>query len=182
MQPEFTNNRENNPSKNEQDNVEMQKHEQSNKILSLTEKPNYYFKYLSQFFSMKKYSDLKNSRNQYFLLSSKWFNKFQKYCNSNEIFSEFDYPSEINNKSIIIQDNSTLKTDNDINLYFNNRFNLDQSICVVIKEIWTKLKKIFGGGPEYEIIYQPDKNINNFIDLGAHIKLLFIKNKRYTNE
>ena len=177
MQPEFPNNRENNPSKNEQDNVEMQKHEQSNKILSLTEKPNYYFKYFSQFFSMKKNSDSKNSRNQYFLLSSKWFNKFQKYCNSNEIFSEFDYPSEINNKSIIIQDNSALKTDNDINLYFNNRFNLDQSICVVIKEVWTKLKKIFGGGPEYEIIYQPDKNINNFIDLGAHIKLLFIKSK-----
>ena len=177
MQPEFPNNKENNPSKNEQDNEKMQKHEQSNKILSLTEKPNYFFKFLSQFFSMKNNSDSKNSRNQYFLLSSKWFNKFQKYCNSNEIFSEFDYPSEINNKSIIIQDNSALKIDNDINIYFNNRLNSDESICVVIKEIWTKLKKIFGGGPEYEIIYQPDKNINNFINLGAHIKLLFIKSK-----
>ena len=175
MQPEFPNNKENNPSKNEQDDENMQKHEQSVKILSLTEKPYYFFKFLPQFFSMKQTVNSKNSRNQYFLLSSEWFNKFQNYCNSDEIFSEFDCPSEINNNSIIIQDNSALKIDNDINIFFNNKLKSTTSICVVIKEIWTKLKKIFGGGPEYEIIYQPDKNISNFINLGARINLLFIK-------
>ena len=175
MQPEFPNNKENNPSKNEQDDENMQKHEQSVKILSLTEKPYYFFKFLPQFFSMKQTVNSKNSRNQYFLLSSEWFNKFQNYCNSDEIFSEFDCPSEINNNSIIIQDNSALKIDNDINIFFNNKLKSTTSICVVIKEIWTKLKKIFGGGPEYEIIYQSDKNINNFINLGARINLLFIK-------
>ena len=175
MQPEFPNNKENNPSKNEQDDENMQKHEQSAKILSLIEKPYYFFKFLPQFFSMKQTVNSKNSRNQYYLLSSEWFNKFQNYCNSDEIFSEFDCPSEINNNSIIIQDNSALKIDNDINIFFNNKLKSTTSICVVIKEIWTKLKKIFGGGPEYEIIYQSDKNINNFINLGARINLLFIK-------
>ncbi len=82
MQPEFPNNKENNPSKNEQDDENMQKHEQSVKILSLTEKPYYFFKFLPQFFSMKQTVNSKNSRNQYFLLSSEWFNKFQNYCNS----------------------------------------------------------------------------------------------------
>ena len=177
MQPEFPNNKENNPSKNEQDDENMQKHEQSVKILSLTEKPYYFFKFLPQFFSMKQTVNSKNSRNQYFLLSSEWFNKFQNYCNSDEIFSEFDCPSEINNNSIIIQDNSALKIDNDMNIFFNNKLKSTTSICVVIKEIWTKLKKIFGGGPEYEIIYQPDKNFSNFINLGARINLLFIKSK-----
>ena len=70
-----------------------------------------------------------------------------------------------------------MKVDNDINIYFNNKFNLEKSVGVVIKELWIKLKKLFGGGPEYEIIYQPDKNAYNFIKKGVRINLLFIKNK-----
>ena len=50
-------------------------------------------------------------------------------------------------------------------------------ISVVSKEIWTKLKNLFGGGPEYELVYQPDKKRNNFIKEGVRINLLFIKNK-----
>ena len=177
MQPEIPNNKENNPSKTISSDEMIQKHEQSNKILSLIEKSNFFFKNLSLFTSMKQNSNLKNSKNQYYLINYEWFENFCNYCHSKELFFGFNCPSEIDNKSIIIQDNSALKVDNDINIYFNNKFNLEKSVGVVIKELWIKLKKLFGGGPEYEIIYQPDKNAYNFIKKGVRINLLFIKNK-----
>ena len=177
MLPEIPDNKENNHSKIESNNDMIQKHEQSNQILSLLDKSNYFFPNLSQFIYMKQESNSKNSKNQYYLISYEWFYNFYNYCKSNEIFYAFNCPSEIDNNSIIIQDNSALKIDNDTNIFFNNKFNSDKNLCVAIKEIWIKLKKLFGGGPEYEIIYQPDKNIMNLKTRGVRINLLFIKNK-----
>ena len=76
----------------------------------------------------------------------------------------------------IIQDNSELKTKNDTNIFFNNKLNYTDSICVVIKEVWTKLKNLYGGGPEYKIIYNYNKKRNNLISKGVRINLIFIRN------
>ena len=45
----------------------------------------------------------------------------------------------------------------------------------MIKDVWTKLKNLFGGGPEYEIIYNNNKKENNLIEEGVRINLLFIR-------
>ena len=177
MQPELPNNINNNPSKNESKDEIFKTYEQGNKILSLIKKPNYFFSSLKKFIAMKQNTVSKNSRNQYYLINFDWFKKYYNFCKSDESLCEYNYPHEIDNKSIIIEDNSALKIDDDNKIYFNNNLEIDKSICVVIKELWIKLQKLFGGGPEYEIIYQPDKNINNLKSTGVYINLLFIKNK-----
>ena len=177
MQPELPNNINNNPSNNESKDEIYQKYEQGKKILSLIKKPNYFFQDLKEFISMKKNTNSKNSKNQYYLINFEWFKKFKNFCKLDKSLSECDCPNEIDNKSIIIQDNSALKIDNDNKIYFNNKSEIDKSICIAIKELWIKLQQLFGGGPEYEIIYLPEKNIINLRNTGVCINLLFIRNK-----
>ena len=42
------------------------------------------------------------------------------------------------------------------------------------KDLWEKLLELYKGGPQYEIIYNKDKNNINMIKKGGHINLLFI--------
>ena len=176
MQNNYPNKKNNNPSNNNQKNEMNQKHEESIKINELMKKPNYYFEYYKDFISFQSNNNSKNSGNQYYLIYSNWINKFKEFCDSEELFYEYQYPDEIDNKIIFIQDDSTLKSENDNKIFYNNEFLGQQTVSVVIKEIWTKLKDLFGGGPEYEIIYKPDKK-TNLIFKGVRINLLFIKNK-----
>ena len=176
MQNNYPNEKNNNLSNNNPKDEISKKHEESIKIFELMKKPNYFFKYYKEFTSFQSNNISKNSGNQYYLIYSNWINKFKDFCDSLDYYYEYEYPDKIDNKIIFIQDDSTLKAENDNKIYYNNKFLGQLTVSVVIKEIWIKLKEIFGGGPEYEIIYQPDKK-TNLIFKGVRINLLFIKNK-----
>ena len=148
--------------------------EQSTKILTLMGNHNNFYQYYEEFESDQEKLYSKNNNNTYYLISFKWLRKFSDFCYENK-----PIPGEIDNNNLIIKDISALKTEKDINLFYDlslEKFQVN-IISVVSKEIWIKLKNLFGGGPEYELVYQPDKKRNNFIKEGVRINLLFIKNK-----
>ena len=176
MQNNFPNDKNNNQTKNDSKNDIHQKHEQSNKIMSLMRKQYYFFQDYNIFASIQNKFYNEKSAYQYYIISYKWLKKFSDFCDLKENFNEFNYPHEIDNNEIFIQDNSTLKTKTDTNIFFNNKLNYTDSICVVIKEVWTKLKNLYGGGPEYKIIYNYNKKRNNLISKGVRINLIFIRN------
>ena len=178
MQQNIPDNKDNNLSTNEQTDDYNQKHEQCNKILDLMKKPKNYFQNYKVFCEYIKCNS-KNTENRYYLISKEWLHKFVNFCKSNEEPTEYGCPSEIDNKILAVKDNSYIKVENDPNIFLNNRINLEEDICVISNEVWIKLKKIFGGGPEYEIIYHENESIgiiNNIITKGVRINLLFIKN------
>ena len=151
-------------------NNEMrQKYEESKIIFNSITNSNGFMEY-DDLFSLEK-------NNKYYLINRNWCLKFKKYCNTNEDFADFNYPGKIDNNNLIIVDNSSLKTKSDTRIYFNNEIDFDRSCIFIKKEFWLKLKNIFGGGPEYEIIYHHDK-YTNLIKEGGHINLLFIPNKK----
>ena len=98
MQNNYQNKKNNNPSNNNQKNEMNQKHEESIKINELMKKPNYYFEYYKDFISFQSNNNSKNSGNQYYLIYSNWINKFKEFCDSEELFYEYQYPDEIDNK------------------------------------------------------------------------------------
>ena len=175
MQNNFPKDKNKSTSKNDSKDEILQKLEQSKKIYSLMKNPNYFFQEYKNFISMQNKCNSKNSKNRYYLISLKWLIKFTNFCNSKGCYYEFDCPSEIDNNELFIED-SALKTQNDLNIFSNNKVFSQSNISVVIKEIWTKLKNLYGGGPEYEIIYNPNKKENNLIKEGVRINLLFIRN------
>ena len=175
MQNNFPKDKNKSTSKNDSKDEILQKLEQSKKIYSLMKNPNYFFQEYKNFISMQNKCNSKNSKNRYYLISLKWLIKFTNFCNSKGCYYEFDCPSEIDNNELFIQD-SALKTQNDLSIFSNNKVFSQSNISVVIKEIWTKLKNLYGGGPEYEIIYNPNKKENNVIKEGLRINLLFIRN------
>ena len=163
-------------SSNEPNNDNNHIHEESVKIFKLMkEQPNYYFVDYNNFVDTYKNNESKNSINQYYLINLDWLKNFHKFCNSNDDFSCFFATSSIDNNNIIIEDDSSLKLNNDNKLYFNNKLNINASFSIIIKEVWIKLKELFGGGPEYEIIYEPDKGSNLIYEEGC-LYLLFLKN------
>lgn len=109
--------------------------------------------------------------NIYFLISKNWIKNFFNFCKSKEFYT-INFPGKIDNSGLIINDNSALKLKNDTNIYFNNNC----SCKFIHKNIWQKLSKIFGGGPEYKIWHYHNKYFN-FIKEGAHVNLLFIPGK-----
>ena len=173
MQKNFQDNKNNIPSENETKEEYIEKHEQCTKIYALMQKPNYFFKEYEEFY--KQIEFLKNSGKKYYLISKEWHNKFVDFCNSNELFYEYSYPSQIDNRNIILQDNSALKIEDNTNLYINNNMGF-YNISFIIEEVWIKLKELFGGGPEYKILFSPDKNLINIVTSVVRINLLFIKN------
>ena len=115
--------------------------------------------------------------NNYFLINREWLVQFKKFCNAGESFPFFTHPGKINNNDLIIEDNSVLKLKNEPK-FFNNKYDIDK-VCVFIKkDLWEQLLELFKGGPQYEIIYNKDKNNINIIKKGGHINLLFIPEKK----
>ena len=107
--------------------------------------------------------------NIYFLISKNWIENFFNFCRSKD---PDNLPGKIDNSGLIINDNNALKLKNDANIYMNNNC----SCQFILKDIWKKLQKIFGGGPEYKIWHYHNKYFN-FIKEGAHVNLLFIPGK-----
>ena len=174
MQNNFPKDKNNNPSKNDSRDEILYKFEQSIKIFSLMKNPNYFFQEYRKFIQIQNKYNNKNSKNRYYLISLKWLIKFTNFCNSKGCFYEFECPPAIDNNEIFIQD-SALKAQNDLSIFSNNKVFSENNISIVIKDVWTKLKNLFGGGPEYEIIYNYNKKENNLIEEGVRINLLFIR-------
>ena len=107
--------------------------------------------------------------NIYFLISKNWIENFFNFCRSKE---PYNLPGKIDNNGLIINDNSALKLKNDTNIYMNNNCSCE----FIQKDIWKKLLKLFGGGPEYKI-WHYNKKYLNFIKEGGHVNLLFIPGK-----
>ena len=107
--------------------------------------------------------------NIYFLISKNWIENFFNFCKSKE---PYNLPGKINNDGLIINDNTALKLKNDSNIYMNNKCSCE----FIQKDIWKKLVKLFGGGPEYKIWHYHKKYLN-FIKEGGHVNLLFIPGK-----
>jgi hypothetical protein len=107
--------------------------------------------------------------NIYFLISKNWIKNFFDFCKSKE---PYNFPGKIDNTGLIINDNSALKLKNDTNIYMNNNCSCE----FIQKDIWKKLLKLFGGGPEYKIWHYQKKYLN-FIKEGGHVNLLFIPGK-----
>ena len=118
------------------------------------------------------------NENTYYLINKVWLIKFKKFSESIEPFFDFLSPGPINNNSIIIQDKSALKIKTDTRIYFNNKYDFDRNCIFIEKDLWKKLFELYGGGPEYKIIYSHDK-YTNLIKEGGHINLLFIRNNIY---
>ena len=175
MQQNFTGNKNNNSSENEQNNEIFQKHEKCQKLLQLMQKTNYFFSNYASFCMM--YNDNSQfNQNKYYLIDKDWIEKFVNFTNSNELFSEFECPSEIDNSKLIIEDNSALTIENFSQIYLNNKTEIN-SFCLVVEEVWIQLKEIFGGGPDLEFIFDPQKKkIDNIIYKSIRVDLLFIKN------
>ena len=153
-------------------NTEQQKIEECKKIFNAIFDSDNLIEY-DQIFS---YVDNNNLKEKYYLINKEWCIKFKKYCQDNNTFIEYSNPGKIDNSNLIIEDDSTLKTKNETRIFFNNNYDFDYSCMFIKKEFWVKLKNIFGGGPEYEIIYHHNNN-TNLIKEGGHINLLFIPNK-----
>lgn len=107
--------------------------------------------------------------NIYFLISKNWIENFFNFCKSKE---SYNLPGKIDNDGLIINDNTALKLKNDSNIYMNNKCSCE----FIQKDIWKKLVKLFGGGPEYKIWHYHKKYLN-FIKEGGHVNLLFIPGK-----
>ena len=107
--------------------------EQSNKILTLMGNHNNFYQYYEEFESDQEKLYSKNNNNTYYLISFKWLRKFSDFCYENK-----PIPGEIDNNNIIIEDNSALKTEKDINLFYDlslEKFQVN-IISVVSEEIW----------------------------------------------
>ena len=107
--------------------------------------------------------------NIYFLISKNWIENFFTFCKSKE---PYNLPGKIDNSGLIIKDNLDLKLKNDTNIYLNNNCSCE----FIRKDIWRKLLKLFGGGPEYKIWHYHKKYLN-FIKEGGHVNLLYIPGK-----
>lgn len=118
------------------------------------------------------------NENTYYLINKEWLLKFKKFSESLEPFFGFLFPGPINNNNIIIQDKSALNIKTDTRLYFNNNNDFDKNCIFIEKKLWEKLFELYGGGPEYKIIYSHDKH-TNLIKEGGHINLLFLRNNIY---
>jgi ubiquitin C-terminal hydrolase len=115
-------------------------------------------------------------KNDYYLINKQWIDNFKKFTKSQKNYNE-SFPGEINNKNIIIQNEEVLKLDKETKIFFNNKYNLDNSCLFIKKDLWKKLLKLFGGGPEYPIIPSNSK-LTNLIKEGGHIDLIYIHNKK----
>ena len=127
------------------------------------------------FFSTSKNNNFLIKENKYFLINKDWLSRFKNFCQSKDYFKDYVSLEQINNNNLIIQDSNVLKNKNDP-IYFNNKYDIHKNCSFIKKDLWEKLIKLYEGGPEYEIIYYNDKNIN-LIKEGVHINLLIIPNK-----
>ena len=122
----------------------------------------------------------------YYIINKTWFNMFKNYLtNRNLTYSKLkdDYPGEINNQHLILQDDSCLKLNSEKRIIINLKYSCN---CICISEdLWMFLVNHCGGGPE--IKFRPYKLNNNHIDdineistirQGVHINLIFIPKKQ----
>ena len=122
----------------------------------------------------------------YYIINKTWFNIFKNYLsNRNLTYSKIkvDYPGEINNQHLILQDDSCLKLNTEKRIIINLKYACN---CTCIsQELWMFLINQCGGGPE--IKFRPYKSNNNDLnDLdeistirqGVHINLIFIPKKQ----
>lgn len=125
-----------------------QKKEEGLKILFEMEDLNNLIRYDDLLSSAHNYN---NNNESYYLINKNWYEKFKKFCNSNNDFAPFNYPGIIKNKDLIIEDDKSLKIKNEIRIYFNNAINFDDNCLFVKENIWIQLKNIFGGDKEYKV-------------------------------
>ena len=122
----------------------------------------------------------------YYIINKTWFNMFKNYLtNRNLTYSKIkaDYPGEINNQHLVLQDDSCLKLNSEKRIIINLKYSCN---CTCIsQELWMFFINQCGGGPE--IKFRPYKSNNNDLnDLdeittirqGVHINLIFIPKKQ----
>ena len=74
-------------------------------------------------------------KNDYYLINKQWIDNFKKFTKSQKNYNE-SFPGEINNKNIIIQNEEVLKLDKETKIFFNNKYNLDNSCLFIKKDLW----------------------------------------------
>ena len=128
---------------------------------------------------------IKKENTTLYIINKTWFNQFKNYCSKENLTRanlNEDYPGQINNQHLILQDDSCLKLNHENRIIINSKY-LDN--CTVIsKELWFFLINLCGGGPE--ITYIPTKSKNKIsesnkmttIKKGVHINLFFIPKKQ----
>lgn len=85
----------------------------------------------------------------YYIINKTWFNQFKNYClNHNLSYSNLneDYPGQINNQHLILNDDKCLKLLSDNRIIINSKY-LDNCTCIS-EDMWHFLVKISGGGPK----------------------------------
>ena len=123
----------------------------------------------------------------YYIINRTWFNQFKNYCKKNNITYDNkneDYPGQINNQHLILQDDSCLKLKSENRIIINSKY-LDNCTCVS-QDIWNFLINICGGGPEIKYLPYRSKNKNNInefseittIKKAIHVNLIFIPKKQ----
>jgi len=120
----------------------------------------------------------------YYIINRTWFNQFKNYClNHNLSHSNLneDYPGQINNQHLILNDDKCLKLLSDNRIIINSKY-LDNCTCIS-EDMWHFLVKISGGGPEIKFISNRMNNEPNksegveVIRRCVHVNLLFIPKK-----
>ena len=126
----------------------------------------------------------KKEKIYYYIINKTWFNQFKNYCQKEELsyhnINE-DYPGQINNQHLILEDDTCLKLNTENRIIINSKYS-DNCTCIT-PEMWDFLIKICGGGPEIKFLSNKSNNDisdNNEIDVirkGVHIYLLFVPKK-----
>ena len=120
----------------------------------------------------------------YYIINRTWFNQFKSYCLNHKLtYSNLnqDYPGQINNQHLILNDDKCLTLLSDHRIIINSKYS-DNCTCIS-EEMWHFLVKISGGGPEIKFISNKMINEQNrndgyeVIRRSVHVNLLFIPKK-----
>ena len=120
----------------------------------------------------------------YYIINKSWLNQFKNYAKNTQItYSNIniDYPGQINNQHLILEDDNSLKLNSEKRIIINSKY-IDN--CTAInEELWNFLVKICGGGPEIKYILKNRGNNDigeneiEVIKKAVHINLLFVPKK-----
>ena len=139
-------------------------------------------------------SDSKNKNNNdpnkkenivLYIINKTWINQLKHYLSNKNITHSninLDYPGQINNQHLILQDESCLKLSSEKRIIINSKYS--DNCSLISKDIWLFLVNLFGGGPE--ITFRPYKSNNNPNELNeiitikdcVHVNLFFIPKKQ----
>ena len=119
------------------------------------------------------------------IINKTWLNQFKNYSQKkclNPANLNEDYPGQINNQHLILEDDSCLKLNQEKRIIINSKY--EDNSTIISQELWHYFVNLFGGGPE--IPYNPNKSKNNIYDINkimtikkaVHINLFFIPKKQ----